>query len=94
LELEGGLVVGFQEKPKGDGGYINAGFFVLEPSVIDRIAGDQTVWEREPLESLARDRQLGTWLHEGFWQPMDTLRDKMHLESLWQSGSAPWRSWT
>ena len=94
LELKGDRVQGFQEKPQGDGAYINAGFFILEPGVIDRIAGDETVWEREPLESLARDNQLGAWQHDGFWQPMDTLRDKTQLESLWQSGNAPWRCWT
>ena len=91
LDLQDGLVQRFQEKPKGDGAYINAGFFVLEPSVIDRIPSDDTVWEREPLESLARDKQLGAWIHDGFWQPMDTLRDKIYLESLWESGKAPWR---
>jgi glucose-1-phosphate cytidylyltransferase len=91
LDLKDGLVQSFQEKPQGDGAYINAGFFVLEPSVIDRISSDDTLWEREPLESLAREQQLGAWLHEGFWQPMDTLRDKIYLESLWESGKAPWR---
>ncbi|HEY0220125.1 MAG TPA: glucose-1-phosphate cytidylyltransferase [Afipia sp.] len=91
LDLKDGLVHSFHEKPQGDGSYINAGFFVLEPGVMDRISSDDTVWEREPLESLAREQQLGAWLHEGFWQPMDTLRDKIYLESLWESGKAPWR---
>lgn len=83
----------FQEKPKGDGAWINGGFFILEPSVFDKLAGDETVWEQEPLEQLANERQLGAYKHEGFWQPMDTLRDKLHLESLWDSGTAPWRLW-
>ncbi|HKR65284.1 MAG TPA: glucose-1-phosphate cytidylyltransferase [Thermoanaerobaculia bacterium] len=83
----------FQEKPPGDGAWINGGFFVLEPHVFDRIESDETAWEREPLEGLARDGQLSAYKHRGFWQPMDTLRDKMHLESLWASGSAPWKVW-
>ena len=83
----------FQEKPKGDGAWINGGFFVLEPSVLDYIAGDATVWEREPLENLSNDGQLAAYRHHGFWQPMDTLRDKMVLEELWQSGKPPWRVW-
>ena len=83
----------FKEKPKGDGGLINGGFFVLSPSVIDYITDDQTVWEREPLERLASEAQLGAYRHDGFWQPMDTLRDKTHLEELWQSGKAPWKAW-
>jgi glucose-1-phosphate cytidylyltransferase len=87
------LVEGFHEKPLGDGGWINGGFFVLSPQVIDRIAGDHTLWEAEPLDGLARDRQLSAYQHTGFWQPMDTLRDKTHLESLWQSGQAPWKVW-
>ena len=77
----------------GDGSWINGGFFVLEQSVLDRIAGDATVWEREPLESLARDGQLSAYKHNGFWQPMDTLRDKRYLEDLWASGSAGWKLW-
>lgn len=93
LKTEGSAVLSFEEKPVGDGGFINAGFFVLEPSVIDRIDGDDTTWEREPMESLARDGQLGAWTHHGFWQPMDTLRDKNHLEQLWAKGNAPWRVW-
>ncbi|WP_192384896.1 glucose-1-phosphate cytidylyltransferase [Mesorhizobium silamurunense] len=93
LNLDGHDVRSFQEKPKADGGVINAGFFVLEPQVIDRISGDATVWEREPLETLASDGQLVAWRHEGFWQPMDTLRDRNQLEALWASGKAPWRVW-
>jgi glucose-1-phosphate cytidylyltransferase len=88
-----GQVRGFQEKPRGDGGWINAGFFVLEPSVFDRIEGDETVFEREPLESLAREGQLSAYRHVGFWQPMDTLRDKTQLDALWRSGRAPWKAW-
>ncbi|HSM44902.1 MAG TPA: glucose-1-phosphate cytidylyltransferase [Acidimicrobiia bacterium] len=83
----------FMEKPKGDGAWINGGFFVLEPSVIDRIDGDATVWEQEPMRSLAHDGQLSAYRHEGFWQPMDTLRDKVLLESLWDSGEPPWKVW-
>ena len=83
----------FQEKPKGDGAWINGGFFVLEPSVLDYIAEDATVWEREPLENLSNDGQLAAYRHHGFWQPMDTLRDKMVLEELWQSGKPPWKKW-
>ncbi|TIO77092.1 glucose-1-phosphate cytidylyltransferase [Mesorhizobium sp.] len=93
LNLDGHDVRSFQEKPKADGGVINAGFFVLEPQVIDRISGDATVWEREPLETLAADGQLAAWRHEGFWQPMDTLRDRNQLEALWANGNAPWRVW-
>jgi glucose-1-phosphate cytidylyltransferase len=83
----------FQEKPVGDGSWINGGFFVCEPSVLDRIAGDPTVFEKEPLEGLARDRELVAYKHAGFWQPMDTLRDKTHLEELWNKGNAPWKVW-
>jgi glucose-1-phosphate cytidylyltransferase len=86
-------VTSFKEKPKGDGGMINGGFFVLSPRVIDLIANDQTIWEREPLETLAESNQLKAYKHEGFWQPMDTLRDKNHLEDLWQCGKAPWKVW-
>lgn len=93
LNLDGGRVRSFQEKPHGDGAFINAGFFVLEPSVIDLIDGDQTSWEREPLERLAQEGQLRAWHHDGFWQPMDTLRDKIQLENMWEAGSAPWKSW-
>ena len=93
LELHDEKVMAFKEKPKGDGGLINGGFFVLSPSVIDYITDDQTIWEREPLERLANEAQLGAYRHDGFWQPMDTLRDKTHLEELWQSGKAPWKAW-
>lgn len=91
LVLEGDAVRNFEEKPQGDGGWINGGFFVLEPTVIDRISGDSTVWEEEPLAGLASDGELMTWKHHGFWQPMDTLRDKMQLQRMWDSGSAPWK---
>lgn len=83
----------FKEKPKGDGAWINGGFFVLEPEVLDYIADDSTVWEREPMETLARKGQLAAFKYKGFWQPMDTLRDKKYLEELWQSGQAPWKRW-
>ena len=86
-------VTSFQEKPVGDGSWINGGFFVVEPSVLGRIAGDATLFEKEPLEGLARDGQLHAYQHAGFWQPMDTLRDKTHLEELWKSGKAPWKVW-
>lgn len=93
LDLEDETVMSFREKPVGDGDWINGGFMVLEPEVFDRIEGDSTVLEQEPLRSLARDHELRAFRHPGFWQPMDTLRDKMHLEQLWLSGSAPWRVW-
>lgn len=83
----------FREKPTGDGAWINGGFFVLEPSVIEYIEGDETIWERTPLEGLARDGQLSAYRHSGFWHPMDTLRDRNHLEALWSSGNAPWKVW-
>lgn len=83
----------FHEKPEGDGAWVNSGFFVLEPKVFDYIDGDPTVWEREPLERLANDGQLAAFKHDGFWQPMDSLRDKNVLEALWQSGKPPWRVW-
>ncbi|MDD1765532.1 MAG: hypothetical protein LUO84_03665, partial [Methanomassiliicoccales archaeon] len=83
----------FLEKPKGEGGYVNGGFFVLEPKTFDYISGDSTIWEREPLEKLAAERQLLAYKHEDFWLSMDTLRDKNHLEDLWQRGDAPWRVW-
>lgn len=92
LEFEGDLVRSFKEKPAGDGGLINGGFFVLDPSVVDLIDARDTIWEREPLEALAASGDLVAWRHDGFWQPMDTLRDKQHLEELWQQG-APWKSW-
>ena len=93
LLVDGDAVRGFQEKPQGDGGWINGGFFVVHPRVLDRVAGDTTIWEREPLESLAADGQLHAYRHLGFWQPMDTLRDKRHLEELWATGRAPWKLW-
>jgi len=93
LDIEDNLVASFKEKPKGDGGMINGGFFVLSPKVLDLIEGDQTIWEREPLEQLADMEQLAAFPHEGFWQPMDTLRDKNYLEDLWDNGNAPWKVW-
>ena len=86
-------VSSFKEKPKGDGGMINGGFFVLSPKVIDLIEGDQTIWERDPLERLAETGQLAAYQHHGFWHPMDTLRDKTYLEELWASDKAPWKTW-
>ena len=86
-------VAGFQEKPDGDGGWINGGFFVLEPAVIDRVVDDNTIWELDPLRSLASDGQLTSYLHTGFWHPMDTLRDRVYLDGLWSQGSAPWKIW-
>lgn len=93
LRHQGHRVTGFQEKPLGDGGWINGGFFVLSPQVAGYIDGDATVWEQEPMEHLARDGQLSVYFHHGFWQPMDTLRDKRHLEDLWASGQPPWKMW-
>jgi glucose-1-phosphate cytidylyltransferase len=93
LKLEDNRIAGFQEKPQGDGGWINGGFFVLSPKVIDYIADDSTIWEREPLENLAQSGQMTAYLHDGFWQPMDTLRDKILLEELWAGGKAPWKVW-
>lgn len=93
LSMSEHKVHGFQEKPQGDGGWINGGFFVLSPKVIDYINQDATVWEKEPMERLAKEGQLSAYFHSGFWQPMDTLRDKNHLEELWQSGKAPWKVW-
>jgi len=93
LETDGNLIRSFQEKPHGDGGWINGGFFVLSPKVIDYITDDETIWEREPMERLAKESQLQAWFHRGFWQPMDTLRDKNHLEDLWNEGRAPWKVW-
>lgn len=86
-------VSAFQEKPKGDGGMINGGFFVLSKKVLDFIGDDSTIWEHAPLEHLAATGELSAYKHHGFWQPMDTLRDKTHLESLWSSGNAPWKKW-
>jgi glucose-1-phosphate cytidylyltransferase len=86
-------IASFKEKPQGDGGMINGGFFVLTSAALDLVENDQTVWEREPLEALAAQGQLAAFPHHGFWQPMDTLRDKIHLEELWQSGNPPWMVW-
>ena len=93
LRMEGDVVQGFTEKPRGDGGLINGGFFVLSPQVLDRITGDNTSWEAEPLAGLAAEGQLMAYEHTGFWQPMDTLREKNLLEELWSSGKAPWKRW-
>ena len=93
LQLHGSAVSGFAEKPRGDGGLINGGFFVLSPRCLERIAGDPTPWEAEPLSGLAADGELMAFEHPGFWQPMDTLREKNMLEDLWQSGRAPWKIW-
>ena len=93
LELDGERVARFLEKPQGDGAWINGGFFVLSQSVLELIDGDDTPWEGAPLETLARTGQLRAYFHSGFWQPMDTLRDKNHLESLWASAKAPWKVW-
>jgi glucose-1-phosphate cytidylyltransferase len=94
LEFEGDQVVRFAEKPQIGEGWINGGYMVLEPRVLDYISGDETVFEREPLERLAAEGQLMAFRHEGFWQPMDTLREKLLLEELWRSGAAPWKVWT
>ncbi|MGE5094450.1 MAG: glucose-1-phosphate cytidylyltransferase [Betaproteobacteria bacterium] len=93
LALDGDRVTGFVEKPSGDGGWINGGFFVLQPDVFRYLAGDADIWEYGPLERLAKEGQLGAWHHDGFWQPMDTLRDKNVLEELWSRGNAPWKVW-
>lgn len=94
LQMTGDRIDRFMEKPPGDHAWINGGFFVLEPRVIDRIDGDAMPWESKPLEGLAQDGQLHAFQHHGFWQPMDTMRDKLHLESLWASGTAPWKVWS
>jgi len=93
LDITEGQVKSFKEKPKGDGARINGGFFVLSPKVLEKITGDTCVWEQEPLIGLAEDNELMAYEHEGFWQPMDTLRDKVHLEQLWQNNKAPWKTW-
>lgn len=93
LEFERGKIISFKEKPDGDGSWINGGFFVLEPSVIDLIDGDLCTWEQEPLKRLAQEGELNAFNHKGFWQPMDTLRDKNNLERLWAEGQAPWKTW-
>lgn len=93
LDFDGHRIRQFMEKPKGDGARINGGFFVLSPRVLDYIKDDTTVWEQQPLQRLAADGELMAWEHDGFWQPMDTLRDKTYLEELWDSGKAPWKTW-
>ncbi len=93
LDIQDGQVMSFKEKPKGDGAFINAGFFVLSPKVLGYLKDDSTIWEQQPLMQLALDSQLMAYQHHGFWQPMDTLHDKMTLESLWASGQAPWKKW-
>lgn len=94
LQKDETTIHSFQEKPEGDGAWVNGGYFVLEPEVIDYVAGDKTVWEQEPLEKLAQMGQLSAYKHKGFWQPMDTLRDKSYLEEMWNAGQAPWKVWT
>jgi glucose-1-phosphate cytidylyltransferase len=93
LDITNGLVNSFKEKPKGDGAFINGGFFVLSPKVLKKITGDDCVWEQNPLMELAQEKELMAYEHHGFWQPMDTLNDKNVLEALWQSGKAPWKNW-
>jgi glucose-1-phosphate cytidylyltransferase len=93
MEVDGEKILRFQEKPRGDGAWINGGFFVLSPLVGDYLSGDDTVWEEEPLRRLAAAGQLASFQHHGFWQPMDTLRDKRQLDELWESGKAPWKVW-
>lgn len=93
LKMDGDLIAQFQEKPEGDGAWINGGFFVLEPKAIDYVSGDAMPFERDPLENLAKDKELAAYRHRGFWRPMDTLRDKMQLEEMWESGKAPWKVW-
>lgn len=93
LDLSKNIITSFHEKPQGDGSWINGGFFVLEPDVFHLIEGDATIWEREPIEILASQNQLSAYKHNGFWQPMDTLRDKMRLEDMWESKKAPWKTW-
>jgi len=93
IEIAGARVKSFLEKPRGDNRWISGGFFVCEPQVFERISGNATIWEREPLESLAKDQQLSVYKHEGFWGAMDTMRDRLYLEQLWEEGKAPWKSW-
>lgn len=93
LEFTQNKVEHFIEKPQGDGGWINGGFFVLSPKVAEYIADDQAIWEREPMQNLAKDEQMSVYFHHGFWQPMDTLREKYLLEDLWRTGKAPWKIW-
>lgn len=93
IDIQENSVTRFEEKPLGDGSWVNGGFFALEPGALDYIEDDATVWERGPLERLARESQLSAYIHRGFWQPMDTLRDKLKLEELWKTGRAPWKAW-
>jgi glucose-1-phosphate cytidylyltransferase len=93
LDIQANRVMSFKEKPKGDGAFVNGGFFVLSPKVLSRIENDSTIWEQQPLMQLAAEGQLMSYLHHGFWQPMDTLHDKMTLENLWAAGQAPWKKW-
>ena len=93
LEIQNGRVISFREKPQGEGAKINGGFFVIKPNALDYIKEDATIWEQEPLEQIAQQGNLGAYNHSGFWQPMDTLRDKTLLEELWQGGAAPWKVW-
>jgi len=93
LGIKDNKIKRFTEKPKGDGALINGGFFVLSPEVLERISSDDCIWEQEPLKGLARDGELMSYIHEGFWQPMDTLRDKMYLQELWDKNEAPWKTW-
>lgn len=93
IRLDGDRITGFQEKPIGDGGWINGGYFVCSPQVCERIVGDDTYWERDPMESLASDGEIHSFKHYGFWQPMDTLREKIYLEDLWNENRAPWKVW-
>lgn len=93
LNLDDKKIIGFQEKPSGDGGWVNGGFFVLSRKVFDYLNDDYTIWEREPLEKLAKEGNLSAYFHRGFWLPMDTMRDKNYLETLWASGQAPWKIW-
>lgn len=93
IDIEGDTVKNFKEKPKGDGAMVNGGFFVLSPKVISKISDDSSVWEQEPLMTLAQEGSLMAFRHEGFWQPMDTLRDKLYLEEMWQTNKAPWKVW-
>jgi glucose-1-phosphate cytidylyltransferase len=93
LQVEGESVTGFLEKPQGDGGWVNGGFFVLEPSVLEMIKEDGITWEQEPLKGLCAKGELHAYKHRGFWQPMDTMRDRQYLEELWAAGKAPWKNW-
>jgi len=94
IDIDGQRILRFKEKPQGDGNWINGGYFVLSPKVIDYITDDSTLWEKEPMEHLARVNQIDAFVHPGFWQPMDTLRDRTYLEELWLNGKAPWKSWS